>query len=403
MMQTASFKNALRRKDNAAHGILSLPDELLLFILNEHFTDAVHALGSFANSCSETARRCKDSIEQALFSEQAKFAAEGGKVGAGVFLVPEKFAGSSSVEMRMRVLRLLRQSAPTLTSLNVRNSFGFTECAPEHFLEPDLRSLLSEMHELESLSLNNMRTYGYFDCFAGLTKLKKLELQDVLPAWGSYKFAISIGSVAPSLLHLELSKNKDMRDSASAGVAAALCRFPLLRHLDLSQNGLGTQSAEALSLSLPSLSFLHHLDLSRNKLGSKRCADLIAAALPISLGYLDLSDNSLKKPGCLSIAKKLCRLFQLSHLNLSCNKFEAEAGLEMGRALSSLLNLRDLFLFRCYLNDEAGQKIVSNSLILPNLRHIDITHNDFGERTFGAYTVWQDNAGVLLKGTQLKL
>lgn len=137
----------------------------------------------------------------------------------------------------------------------------------------------------------------------------------------------------PCLLTLNLVDNYIGNESAEA-IAAAL-PGSTITNLSLRSNNIGSKGARAIAAALPGSSVIR-LDLKHNKITDKG-AEAIAAALPYSLlTKLDLGWNKIGGAGIGAIANALALPNStLISLCVACNKIEDEMMQEIINALLS--------------------------------------------------------------------
>ena len=144
-------------------------------------------------------------------------------------------------------------------------------------------------------------------------RLTSLKLRDCnLKAAGTVAIchAIQTGALLSSLLDLDLSQNVVAEEGANA-LAELLPNIRQLRALSLSGNGLGPVGLAALAPQLPPS--LRHLDVSLNGLGTVGLASLLQADL--HLEYLNIRGNWLGSTDT-EVLSRLLRLLSTSLVSL---------------------------------------------------------------------------------------
>ena len=163
---------------------------------------------------------------------------------------------------------------------------------------------------------------------ATMPALRTLQL-DFSPGWRfGVVQALAMATWLSSLSQLPLAaldlSSHAYRIGATAATALArpLAALTTLTALDVSDNRLCSDGAEALAPALSRLSRLARLDLVRDRLGLDRLGADGAAALaqPLStltaLTALELNSNGLFSGGVEALAPALSRLSRLAHLDL---------------------------------------------------------------------------------------
>lgn len=158
----------------------------------------------------------------------------------------------------------------------------------------------------------------------------------------------------------------DLDDSAIAD-AVKSARCLRLRSLDLSDNRIGAEGAEALG-ALP-LDSLEELDLTGNPLGNAGIKELLKTPKP-SLRTLRLAASQIDDEGLLILSQ--CQWFsQLDTLILDGNPI-GRGGAKSLAVSRSLPRLRELGLRDCAIGDE-GALDLFHSTLLGKLRMVDMT------------------------------
>ena len=192
-----------------------------------------------------------------------------------------------------------------------------------------------------------------------LHHLKHLNLSDNdIGSEGAECLAESITSWGPYPPLLELNLNRcNITDSGAEKLMAALKNCRHLIELSLVRNNIGCEGAECLAKSIKSWGSDHPL-------------------LELNLNRCNIIDSGA---GQLMVALKNCR--HLNKLDLSDNNIESEGAdclAESIRSWGQDTPLQQLWLLRCNIEGSGAEKLMEALKECRRLKDIDMTHNKIG-------------------------
>jgi internalin A len=208
-------------------------------------------------------------------------------------------------------------------------------------------ALFNSLPRLKSLHLDQNRIAVLPQEIAGLTSLDLSNNR--LGADSAQALAALTG-----LTWLDLSHN-----DIGADGARTLATLTGLTSLDLSNNRLGADGARVLA----ALTGLTSLDLSNNRIGADGAR---ALATLTGLTSLDLSNNHIGADG----ARALAALTGLTSLDLSNNRLGADSA----QALAAFTGLTSLDLSNNFIGDDGARALTA----LTGLTSLDLSNNDIG-------------------------
>lgn len=150
---------------------------------------------------------------------------------------------------------------------------------------------------------------GFLDEVADCPQLARLSTLDLeRNGLGDADLAALAGSPHLAGLKAILLWSNQVGD---AGARAVLVGLPGLVRVDLSNNVVGDDGAEALAFS-PGLARLRLLDLSGNQVGDRGAAALANSGYAVSVGWVDLARNPIGAAGQAILREKLGNRVHLS-------------------------------------------------------------------------------------------
>lgn len=174
-----------------------------------------------------------------------------------------------------------------------------------------------------------------------------------------------------SLLELDVS-GLWILDSGAEHIVTALQHSPSLKYLDMNKTHIS--DIGKISNALKGATELEHLDLGQNPIGNDSAEALGVLLLGKSkLVHLDMGSNLIESEGVRTLALAECS--SLEYLNLSGNAFEA-AGMErVAPSLSQCAFLADLHLNACELRDGGAEAVAAILKDLRSLKTLSLCHN----------------------------
>jgi serine/threonine protein kinase/hemoglobin-like flavoprotein len=182
---------------------------------------------------------------------------------------------------------------------------------------------------------------------------------------------LSQSSAMASIRRLDLSENE--LGPASAEALANSHFLSSLEHLELRNNHIGETGMKAIVES-SKLRRLKFLGLSRNRIGASSLEALMRSELP--LRSLDLSENDLRIEGAEALTQGNLR--NLNSLNLRGNLLGPD-GTALLAVSTQLITLRDLDLSRNALGP-SGAAALAVSRNLARLQHLNLAQNNLGRQ-----------------------
>ncbi|XP_072891976.1 uncharacterized protein [Hemitrygon akajei] len=242
--------------------------------------------------------------------------------------------------------------------------------------------LLTEL----SLSDNKLEDSGVKLVSAALSisgcKIQKLWLHNVELTDSGAEDLVSILSTNPSLTKLDLSINK-LGDSGVKLVSDALRKTECkIQKLELAMVDLTDSGAEDLVSALSTNPSLMELDLSRNKLGDSGVKVLSAALrnTECKIQKLWLAMVGLTDSGAEDLASALSTKPSLTKLDLSYNKLGDSGVKQLSAALRNPeCKIRKLKLAMVDLTDSGAEDLVSVLSTNTSLTELDLSRNKLGD------------------------
>lgn len=213
---------------------------------------------------------------------------------------------------------------------------------PNESDEPDRSEEIERLQNLTTLDLSNNQL-GEEDIFGlgrfvnNLTNLRTLNLSNNDIEYG-YEILKNINT---TLTHLDIHCNLfryEVESLAKVGLTK-------LKYIDVSENDIGSESANSLALVLCKCPELTHLNLSNNNFGPEGSEQFRKALTKLTkLSYFNISGNWIQEEGVSSIARAiehgLCGA--LIHLNLSENDIRPEGAKILAGVLAKCTVLSEL-------------------------------------------------------------
>lgn len=247
--------------------------------------------------------------------------------------------------------------------------------------------LIKKALEQESLIVMPMRKFGDEEailfCLNGLSKSKKIKEfitsgHKISPI-GAAAFADAL-AVNSSLVNLNIGDSTFGDESLKS-----LCSKHLNKHikiLHLEYKGLSTLSGNILKETLP-LTNIVELQLSRNKLDDDAVIELSKGISKcVTLTKLDLSSNSLGSSGFIALCESI-QTSNIKHLNVSYNLTIGPDGAEAIRKNQIFNKVEVLIMNQCCLGDdgaiELGKALIDPKTVISILEigGNSITHEGF--------------------------
>eukprot|EP01047_Picozoa_sp_COSAG01_P020945 COSAG01_NODE_1199_length_11292_cov_69.798267_9_plen_1418_part_00 len=229
---------------------------------------------------------------------------------------------------------------------------------------------------------------------AGLPHATKLDLSSCHLTDKAVPALVQSLSHSPQLTNIDFHRNKftaagcaTLRAAAPVSVVKTQNGFqcdkvdafrfavsPDGRTLDLSYKSLGTADISDVLTIITRHSDLTMVDLHGNRFGDK--SPLPIAGLPHATD-LDLHSCGLTDKAVPALAQSLSRSPQLTYINLHDNRFGDKSPLPtMG-----LPHATKLYLSGCHLTDKVVPALVQSLSHSPQLTHIDLHDNSFGDKS----------------------
>eukprot|EP00961_Rhodomonas_salina_P049881 669998-Rhodomonas_salina.4 len=208
-----------------------------------------------------------------------------------------------------------------------------------------------------------------------------------------YRYALRSGlehslseSLYQNLESLDL-RGSAMGDLGVSGLASGLRKVRCLAFLDISSNAIGPNGAANLGRALGGCRTLRHLDLGENRLDPQSAQVMASALLTCPLQYLDMRSNNIGVEGARSIAQALQQSRTITHLNFARNWACAAGAESLATALSHSESLTyiDLSSNSLYENGVLALALLSTC---PNLKHLNLAMNFFGDEGAGSLSRW---------------
>ncbi|KAF4321385.1 hypothetical protein BBO99_00004943 [Phytophthora kernoviae] len=191
----------------------------------------------------------------------------------------------------------------------------------------------------------------------------------------------------PDLFHLDLSENKVDRNAAQALAAylgSACCKLQTLR---LASADVDDDELVPFARALHTNKSLQTLDVSRNSVGSSEHLNVVRPSVTT---------------GGEALATMLSINNTLTSLDLSWNYLRLSGAVEIGRALAYNSGLRELNLAYNALGNAGAQAVGDALLSNTTLRHLDMSHNNIpAQGALAIASALKTNIGLPL--TQLSL
>jgi Ran GTPase-activating protein (RanGAP) involved in mRNA processing and transport len=158
-------------------------------------------------------------------------------------------------------------------------------------------------------------------------------------------------------------------------IANAICSHPNLQTLDLSFNGMSTDTAYYLGRMMIRNKSIKHLNLCGNWFGDKAAALLIeACALHGGLESLNLSRCGLGRESARQLAKLLDQSSTLTDLVVDGNDFGGNVGSAIFLRSLSFSNLKSISLSDCKVDDSMAI-LLSEAILSNSIKSFYLSHN----------------------------
>lgn len=188
-----------------------------------------------------------------------------------------------------------------------------------------------------------------------------------------------------------------------------------LEYLNIGQNYIGYEGAEALSNALKTHKYLIELDISDNNITSLG-ANYIGEMLKMtkSISYLNVNDNNINIYECSIFVNSISMNTTLTILNLGCNDFENpnqndtdnENNItkiqEVIKLILSSTSIKNLVLDNCYIDDITTDYIANGLKENNTIQSIYLRNNEISNE--GAYVLFnalKNNEITVLKNMDL--
>lgn len=187
--------------------------------------------------------------------------------------------------------------------------------------------------------------------------------------------ALTLASV-DSPLRASPGRDNRVGSGGASVLLEGLEQNPSLTSVNLSDNQIGDQGAEALATVLPSMTaFAFDLWLIDNQLGDKGAAAL-AEALPSSMGLagLFLASNEIGDRGAAALAQVL-PTGNLCVLNLACNAISSRGAAALAHALPSSTGFSTLVLCFNQIGDDGAAAFAQVLPLATGLTQLTLNDN----------------------------
>jgi Ran GTPase-activating protein (RanGAP) involved in mRNA processing and transport len=240
----------------------------------------------------------------------------------------------------------------------------------------------SSLASIQNLNLSNSID---IDCFkelapalANMKSMTRLELRNNWIPESACTALVAMLTSMPLLTHLDLKNNRlgsgnhfDLtKNRFGSEMVPALSTLKNLTYLDLSANQI-----RAIAIA-PVFSVLEHLQLRHNSLGCLGMCDLVPALSSMcSLRHLDLQNACIGVDGSVELAIALETLPGLTHLNLRKNFIGDDGCIALATAFSSMMSLTHLDLHRNEISAGGCEALEPALYSMLELLHLNLSHN----------------------------
>ena len=248
-----------------------------------------------------------------------------------------------------------------------------------HLAAIDVAEVLLCNTKLEEIDVrdNNLLAAGIVSIFNGMKNIFTLRIVNISYNWITCEAADNIEAVLSQNTHLRkvyLAKN----DLAANGIIT-LCRgmsnIQYLTHLDMSCNKITDEAAHDITIFLSHNPELKELDLSNNHIqatGATKIFDGICALL--NLNKMNICNNAITDEAAEAMANFLSKNSKLKEFDVSYNYIQAVSAVKIFKAIKCS-NLSKLKMNNNLITDDATCDIINALSTATELKEVNLKDN----------------------------
>lgn len=173
------------------------------------------------------------------------------------------------------------------------------------------------------------------------------------------------------LVSLDLSANSLGDTEGTQALSTLLPRFKALQKIDLSNNGITSDSVQVLAPAFKRLVNLRHINFAGNRVGTKGAGALASAWLRLTkLEHLSMTACRMPAAATIGIAHVVAKYPGLQHLDLrGCSLAGGQYGIEGAQVLAHSLQKHTPARLLHFYHEDSGLRPVSARLLFRSLSH----------------------------------